>query len=128
MKNTVFINKDYLIETVYRGDQTYDTLIEMGNRSAPLLEELRKKNKPLHILIDLSRIGKSNYGSRKGALEVVKKLPFHKMAIYGSNLYIKTLATYMAIATGKKSTMKYFDTKEAAVEWLKKDSYDTKSR
>lgn len=87
-------------------------------KTKELIKQLREEKKSVHILIDLTTLGKTDSNTRKIAVDVLTHLDYDKIAFYGNNLFTKYLANFIISATGKGTKIKYFDTREKAHQWL----------
>jgi UDP-N-acetylmuramyl pentapeptide synthase len=118
MANEVSLNKDGYIEIIYEGDQTYESVNKVVQEVLKIITILKEQNKPVKLLNDLSELGGSTYGSRKASAEALLKAEYDKVALFGANLFMKYLSILIIKASGKDSTVKYFDTREEAERWL----------
>ena len=109
-----------MIEVRYEGDQTYETVAFITRSVLKATEQLRQKNMPVMILNSLAGVGKTSAGSRKAASEALLLDVYDKVAIYGANLFFRNLAKLIIIATGKSKSVKYFNTRKDAEQWLLK--------
>jgi hypothetical protein len=89
-------------------------------------ENLKKFNGNGKILVSLASNYKSIFPSSQTRKEMMsrsnnllKKIGFDKAAIYGGNLIITTIVSFILTAAQIKN-VKFFDTKEKALNWLKK--------
>ena len=118
MPNTIELQPDGTLLSIYEPVQTYETIHAVTLQSEPLIDAVRAKGKPVLILIDISQVRSQDIGARKAALEGIVALHFNKMAIFGASLLIKHVALFIIQVTGKADIVKYFDTKEEALRWL----------
>ncbi|MBI3510634.1 MAG: STAS/SEC14 domain-containing protein [Bacteroidetes bacterium] len=118
MVNEVFIDHENLIRNIYRGNQDAETVTKMQDDTLLLIDQLAKKNIPVLILTDLQKIGKTNAASRSAANKALKLMVFDKVAIYGANTFLKYVANFIIMASGRSDKVKYFDTEQEAKNWL----------
>ena len=118
MKNEVFLNNSGLIEQIYVGDQTGQTVTQLADKTKEIIQLLLTNKKPVIILVDLSKLGKSTSDSRKAALEALKNIHYDKVALFGLNSYTKYISSFIIAASGNSSKVKLFDTKQEAKKWL----------
>jgi ferredoxin-fold anticodon binding domain-containing protein len=116
--NSNFIDKDCLIHNIYAGDQTIATLKDAYENLLDLSLKLRRKNKPVHVLTDISRLGKLNLEARLFAVEFIKNMDFDKVAICGNHFMAERMVNYIIIASGRGYKMKYFSNEKDAKLWL----------
>lgn len=70
------------------------------------------------VLIDLHQSTEFSSAARKIWVEFLQNDKIKKTALFGGNVFVKTLATFVIAATGKKD-IKFFNTEEEAVAWFK---------
>jgi hypothetical protein len=119
MANKVFLNKSGFIEHVYVGGQTFQTIFEDGVKIMLFIDRLVADKKKVRILVNINKITKVSADSLLAAADALKSLPRAKMAIYGGRKLFIRLAELVVSATGKKESVKFFDTKTQAQNWLK---------
>jgi len=77
-----------------------------------------------NMLVDLLSVKKGGYNSSK-ARRIYLRLASHRQirrfAIVGGSVFIRTMAGFIIRAAGKGRNMKWFSSREEAVEWLTKD-------
>jgi hypothetical protein len=118
MANTIQLQPDGILLSVYEPIQTYETIHAVTQETQKLIETLRSEGKPVRILIDITEVKSQDIGARKAALEGIVALAFDKMAVYGATIFIKHVARFIIQVAGKTDAVKYFDTKEEAMTWL----------
>ncbi len=74
--------------------------------------------KAQYVLTNLRKSIEFSSSARKIWVEFLKNDKIKKTAIFGGNVLIKTLATFMIVATGKKD-IKFFNTEEEARAWFR---------
>lgn len=119
LANHSFIN-DGVVYTVYFGDQTQDSITQNGKQVSGLIDQQVKKHKPILILSDISQIGQINLGARKVGLELIRDLPYEKLAIVGVNFITQQLVKTVVIASGRGFKIQIFDNQKEAKKWLLK--------
>lgn len=100
------------------GDQTQAGIMEIAPQARALCQELKNEGRPVLFLVDLTQIGSQDAGARKASADELDSLPVDKVAIFGANLLIKYVARFIVNASHQSNITKYFDTKEAALDWL----------
>lgn len=96
-------------------------------QSELVLEELSKvfseeAGKQFNLLVDLTPVEGANYLSEKSRdLYLNAKLQQHlsKIGVVSSSILLKVSVLLIAQATGQGDAVKWFETKEKALEWLK---------
>jgi hypothetical protein len=120
MPNRTFIDDEGLLWQVYEGDQNGDTLAKILQQTEMLLQTLRAKKAVINVLVDINKIGRQNLESRKVAAKAMKDWPFHKVAVFGTNAYLRHVVNLVAIATGHRRNAQFFANETLAKAWLKK--------
>src|SRR5688572_14964599 len=109
MAESVFTNPQKVIEIIYDGDHDINAshLIVKG-----LLEEvakLKKSGLPIKLIMDLSKLGHTDSGSRRNIIHVARTLNFAKVAVFGANTFNTALARFIILASGKNRVIKIFN-------------------
>jgi len=118
MKHKIFINKQGILELIINGNLSGEELNSILDEFAALNDEAEKKNHLAYILADASNLGRARPDSRKKALNRLKSLKRIKMAVYGvNNPYAKYVTRLAAKAIGMPN-LQFFDSREAAEEWI----------
>lgn len=120
MPNKAFLGDDGLLHQLYIGDQTAETITDIVQQSEAVMRQLQKQDKPINILVDLSKIGHQNLGARRVASYVLKHWPYRKIAIFGASSYLRHVANLMVLANGRSHMVRSFASQQAATDWLKK--------
>lgn len=118
MPNQVHLHTAGHIEHTYTGDQTAETIAGIVQQTTPLTKHLRQSSKPVHILVDITDLGKLTIATRKAAAEALIRLDYDRIAIFGSNTYTKALINLIIHAAGKDRAVTIFTTKAHALGWL----------
>ena len=71
-----------------------------------------------YVLIDLRRSTEFSSSARKIWVEFLQNDKIKKTALFGGNVFVKTLATFVMAATGKKD-IKFFNSEDEARAWFK---------
>jgi len=69
------------------------------------------------VLIDLKESSDFSSSARKVWVSFLKDERIKKTAIYGGNIFVRTLASFVIAATGKKN-IRFFNSEAAARDWL----------
>lgn len=70
-----------------------------------------------NVLIDLKASSGFSSAARKVWVEFLKDKRIIKTAIFGGNIFVKTLASFVIAATGKDN-VRFFSTEDEARQWL----------
>ena len=111
---------DAIIEQVYRGNQTAETVSEGIAALRQVLTQAGGKAKPARILLDLTNLGKTSAEARAAGARGIRTVPIARVAMYGTNLYNQVMVNLIFQASGKARRFRAFNTKAKAIAWLKK--------
>lgn len=119
MKNSTFVNEKLGIgEMIVQGDQTASTAKELIAQSIKINEELSSNYGGIHTLIDVTKMGKLDLGSKTSALQGLGTLSFDKAAIVGANGTNEKVIELLLALSGRNERVKLFDNRTDAVAWL----------
>ena len=89
-----------------------------ANRIADFGKQCFDEDRADYVLIDLRSSSEFSSAARKVWVEFLKDERIKRTAIFGGNVFVRTLASFVIAATGK-SNIKFFKTEEKAKEWLR---------
>jgi hypothetical protein len=118
-KNSVFINKDGLVEIILVGDQSEETFRQSYYEVLPLIEKLKSQKKRMYGLIDMSQQTGYSLSSDKAALDILEELDYDKLAM--CNVPHHHVAQGIIQAIGKDHNTKIFSDRTDALAWLHAD-------
>lgn len=118
MQNQVFVRKDGLIFCVYDGSQTAESLGLMVRETEKISSQLRKENKPVLILVDMTRFGNASIDARATAASALERNTYDKVAIFGANRFLRHVSNLLIFATRKSDIVRHFESEEHAKKWL----------
>lgn len=116
--NEIFLNDKGWIESTFHGKQTAETVTAASIQYETLYQQLKQEGKPIYSLVNMDGITEADSGARAAVIPILQKVPFQKIAIYGGNLFIRTLAKFVITVTRDISHMQYFSSREEAEKWL----------
>ena len=122
MPSRFFIDQDGIINGIYDGPQDAETMKDGIRQITAFTAQLRKQKKPVLILVDTTGTTTQNAGARSQGAHFFKRADYDKVAIFGGSAMIKYVAKMVLFAVVLASKVQYFDTKEAALVWLKGSS------
>lgn len=120
MSNKVFLNKDGYIEHLYIGKQTFQKVFEDGVKIMLIADRLIADKKKVRILTSISNITGVSADSLLAAADALNSLKSAKIAVYGGRKLFKRFAELVILATGRKESVKIFNTKTQARNWLRR--------
>lgn len=118
-KNKIFFEKETgIIWNVYHGDQDKDTISQAVNETVDIIKKNNIPKENVFVAVDLSDHGNTTTGSRKAATEALKEISYNKIAIFGLDAYMRNVAKFIINAINKDDSIRVFDTKEEAIDWI----------
>lgn len=117
-ENKVFLRPDGIIEIQVVGVQNAASVELMGRKTSVLLSQRRAQGKPCLVLDDLLQIGEVDGEGRKKVVDLGKRLDYDKLAMAGNGALLRIGSNLMLHAIGRSDKIKYFGSREEAVQWL----------
>jgi hypothetical protein len=118
MQNKVYLDSGGIINIEVIGDQTPDSVMQMGVRIEGLITEQRKIGKASLILDNLLAVGNVGPEARQMVVDLAKRLDYDRAAMVGKGGIMKFGTNLMLRATGRSYRAKYFESVEEARRWL----------
>lgn len=119
MPNKVFLGENDIIFNLYEGNQAQESIQNMVNENNRIITKLRRQNKPVLVLADLTKLGQSSIGSRQASADALKNKDYDKVALFGANKFMKYVGNFIITASGQERRARMFDTEDEAMAWLK---------
>jgi hypothetical protein len=117
--NEVKLRPDGIIEIAMVGNQNVESITQMGEQAQALLEYQKSNGKPLLILDDITKLGKTEIAARRVATDLVSKLTYDRGSILGDgSLLMRMGANIILRVIGTNQTIRYFEDRARAVAWL----------
>lgn len=102
------------------GEQNKKTAKEFENAEAIFFNKFTVKS--LKIMVDATKVTKVDHEARRTFSEAVKKYPISaKTAVCYKNILFKIAAGFITMVSMGRLKVNFFEDKEKALEWLKKD-------
>ncbi len=117
--NKVFLNKDDVIELVYEGKQTFQSVVEISAHMMVLADELRARKNKIRVLVNINKITNVTADSLLAAADVLDSMSNSKMAVFGGRAFLHKLANLVIVATRKQKTVRLFKSRSQAEKWLR---------
>jgi hypothetical protein len=114
----VWVDSEGIIRGKIIGDHTKEDAIEIIKE---LQNHFLKDKGNLLAIIDMSETNRPSSGSRKVHAMNLKNNHdlFKKAAFFGASVMNRVLANFIIKASGKGDKVRYFDTQQEAIQWLK---------
>ena len=120
MSNEVLLDDNGFITVHYDGHQTVELMKERLEKISSLITQLRSERKPVLILAIMNSPGDSSHEVRKMGVDAISKWDYNKLAIFGTSSVMMNLFNFLLNVAGQHHRVAYFESREAAVEWLSK--------
>ena len=114
-ENRLYFGENDIINGTYIGDIDVKMANELREANLKLMNLVEGKVK---ILNDMNRIGKPSFEARKIFQEFTLHEKIEKVAFFGLHPVARVIASFF-IGRSKKKDMRFFETKEEALAWLK---------
>ena len=120
---TTFLGPSGIVEQHFVGSQNPSDILEAIQELGVYSKKLQKQDKPLLILVDVSKVtrvdlSKRMQGARKAGIEAMRSVGYEKAAVCGP-LSVQILVSTMALVAGVHSKVKVFDNRVNALRWLR---------
>jgi hypothetical protein len=120
-EHKVFLREDGIIYVEMSGDLDRDNALATINEAADFAKSTPHKAKILVTIYASSSFGGSQ--RRKELVNILKEVykdpGFEKIAVFGFNPVVRTIVSFVVMATQIK-TIKLFSNTESALKWLNK--------
>lgn len=118
-KYKVWVDDSGIIRGAIIGEHTKEDAL---NIIRDLDEYLNKVHDNGLVLIDMTKTGRPSSEARKVHAMNIKNEneKFKKAAFFGATVMNRVLANFIIKASGRGDKVRYFNTKEEAIVWLKK--------
>jgi hypothetical protein len=118
MVNKVQLNREGLLEIWVIGDQTAETVREMGEKVAFYITELRAAGRPVLVLDNLLQMGHTGSDVRQEVARLGRTLQFDRLAMAGGGSLALRYGTNLMLRAIGRPNVRYFASPESAREWL----------
>lgn len=81
-------------------------------------EEFINKGETSFVLIDIQQSSDFSSAARKTWVKFLQNPRIKKTAIFGGNVFVRTLASFVIAAVGK-ADIKFFETEQDALKWFR---------
>ena len=118
-EKVIFNQNQGFIEEIWSGDITDEAVELMVNESIPFMNQLRRENKPVRVLINVENLGSTDSKARASAVKMLQSMDFDFMAVYGlGSVFQRHLVTLLVKAARMSDRITYHNSRESALEWL----------
>jgi UDP-N-acetylmuramyl pentapeptide synthase len=120
MVNKVYLDQAGLLQVLVIGDQTEDSVREMGEKLYAFVMQLRSQRQPVLVLDNLLEMGATTSEARREVGRIAKSLDFDLAAMVGDNSLPMRYSTNLMLRAIGKSNLRYFGNIDSARKWLHK--------
>lgn len=119
MQNSIVLEKpDYILNSVYHGEQTDSSINEIAAAATTLIQQMRGEGKKVLLLVNLMDVGGQTAPARRAALNQINFLDYDKLAIFGGGVFLKQVVQFLITVSNRGAKVRYFDTEQEARAWL----------
>ncbi|HSX35176.1 MAG TPA: STAS/SEC14 domain-containing protein [Candidatus Saccharimonadales bacterium] len=118
MQNKVYLDSAGIINIDVIGDQTVESVEQMGKHIEGLITEQRRLGKPSLVLDNLLQMGNVGAEARQMVVDLAKRMDYDRAAMVGKGGLMKFGTNLMLRATGRSYRTKYFEDIAEAKHWL----------
>jgi hypothetical protein len=116
--NKVYIDSHGILQILVVGDQTADSVREMGEKVDLYIRQLCEQHKPVVILDNLTHMGRTTSEARREVARLARTLYFERGAMVGDGSPLMRYGTNLMLKAIGRSNLRYFGNLESAQKWL----------
>jgi hypothetical protein len=118
MVNKVYLDGQGVLQIWVVGDQTEETVREMGEKLGYFVEQLRSEGRPVLLLDNLIKMGRTTSEARREVAKIAKALDYDRAVMVGGGSFAMRVGTNLMLRAIGRSNMRYFGGMESAIKWL----------
>jgi hypothetical protein len=118
MYNKVYINSEGLLTIWVIGDQTRESVREMGEKLEFYVGKLQQEGKPILVLDNLLEMGHTTSEARAEVARIARRLPFERAAMVGGSGPAMRFGTNLMLKAIGKRNLRFFASIDAGELWL----------
>ncbi len=120
--NKVALVEDLILEVTCAGVQNEQMIESLIQDSRQLVEQLKKENRPILVLVRLRKVGPVDIGARRVAAGALTKLSYDRIAIYGASRFLQKTTELIIRAVHKEEGIRIFPDGVTARSWLRESA------
>jgi len=128
MVNKVYLTPEGLIEIWVIGDQTAESVREMGEKLSFYTSDRRRQHLPVLVLDNLIKMGHTTSEARREVGRIAKALDCDRAAMVGDGSRPMRYGTNLMLKAIGRGNIRYFGGMESARKWLLELAYTKPSR
>ncbi len=118
MRNQVYQNRRGYIEINVIGNQTKESVRQMGEETSVLISTIRRQSRPVMILDNLKAMGETTPEARREVARLAKTLGFDRIAMLGDSSMMMRYGTNLMLRAIGQRNIRYFSSHDGALLWL----------
>ncbi len=116
--NKVYIDPEGILQIEVVGDQTKESVREMGEKINLYIHQLCEQHKPVLIMDNLTQMGKTTSEARSEVAKLAKAFYFDRGVMVGDGSPLMRYGTNLMLKAIGRSNLRYFGGIESARKWL----------
>jgi stage II sporulation SpoAA-like protein len=108
-----------IMRMYYRGPQTADAIMTLGNQADTYAEQLREKGEPVLTLVDVGELGTFGEPEVQAWRRLMATRSFERMAIIKMNPALRVVLHFMVKMANREDEVEVFEDEAKAMEWLR---------
>lgn len=116
--NKVYVDDDGLLQIRVVGDQSAESVREMGEKLSFYTTELRSEGQPVLVLDNLLNMGNTTSEARREVARIARHLDMDRGAMVGGASRTMRLGTNLMLRAIGRPNLRYFANLESARQWL----------
>jgi hypothetical protein len=116
--NKVYVDDEGLLHIWVIGDQTADSVREIGEKLRFYSAELRSEGRPVLVLDNLLQMGRTTSEARGEVARIARSLDMDRGAMVGGSSRTMRLGTNLMLRAIGRHNLRYFANLESAHKWL----------
>ncbi|MDB5179329.1 MAG: hypothetical protein JWN01_1272 [Patescibacteria group bacterium] len=118
MINKVYLDNDGLLQIWVIGDQTAESVREMGEKASIYSAQLRSQGRPVLVLDNLIKMGGTTSGARKEVARIARTLDFDRAVMVGDSSALMRYGTNLMLRAIGRGNTRYMSNLAVARHWL----------
>jgi len=118
MINKVYVDDEGILQIWVVGDQTAESVREMGEKLSLYAAQLRSQGRPVLVLDNLKAMGNTTSEARKEVARIARSLDFDRAVMVGDGSAVMRLGTNLMLRAIGRSNARYYSALEPAQAWL----------
>lgn len=118
MLNKVFLDAEGVINILVIGDQTAETVREMGEKLDFFTRQRRTERRLVLVLDNLLHMGQTDSNARREVGRIARRLDCDRAAMVGGGSLMMRYSTNLMLRAIGRANLRYFAASESARRWL----------